>query len=150
MRGGEEESVSSAVSPYDRLFQVAAASLTHHESLFPSGLLTRTLSIWTPPSASGYFIGIAAMTVWFCNLNERMTGGLCWQGGGEEIWGAVRNLLREGQLRTEQRASERGEFPCSVAFGVSWVSWVSFALLPLELMRKLIGFGTAGLLPTGA
>lgn len=42
-----------------------------------------------------------------------MTGGLCWQGGGEEIRGAVRNLLREGQLRTEQRASERGEFPCS-------------------------------------
>lgn len=113
-------------------------------SIRPPHTRTRTLSFWTPPLASTYIrmrIRITAITVWFCDVNERMTEGLCWQGGGAEIRGAVRNLLREGQLRTEQRASEGGEFPSSVAFRAGG---------ELELRRKLIGFGLAGLLLIGA
>lgn len=120
----------------------------HRVSLFPPGLLTRicTLLILIPPLMSAYIIRIKAITVWSCSMNELMKGGVCWQGGGKEIRGAVRNLLRKGQLRTEQRASERGEFPCSVAFRVSWVC---IALLASGLMRKLIGLGMPGLFLIG-
>lgn len=75
-----------------------------------------------------------------------MKRGLSRQGGGEEIRGAVGDLLGEGQLRAEQRASEGGEFPRPALLKGS----VSFSLLLPQLMRKLIGFGTPRPLLIGA
>lgn len=40
-----------------------------------------------------------------------MNRGLSRQGGGEEVRGAVGDLLGEGQLRAEQGAPEGGELP---------------------------------------